>query len=155
MSQLITKKGFQKLQNEILQLKSVERPKVIKSIAEARDLGDLKENSEYHSAKDHQGMIEAKISNLEISSSNFIVFDSANINENIVHFSATVTIENADNKKITSYKIVSEYEADLENGLISIQSPVAKSLLNKHIGEEVEIKTPRKDIQYKILNIKY
>jgi transcription elongation factor GreA len=152
---LITKNGYDKLRTQISYLKNVERQQVIEAIATARDLGDLKENAEYHSAKDKQGLIEAKIANLELIFSESEIFDDNKVDNDIVHFSATVKIENKTNKSKKTYKIVSEYESDLENGLISIDSPVACSLLSSRRGDDVVIKTPRGEVEYKVLDIKY
>jgi len=152
---LITKDGYQKLQDEISHLKNTERKEVIDSIASARELGDLKENSEYHAAKDKQGLLEAKIANLEVILSESKVFNSDNADDSLVDFGATVSIRNRSDKKTRNYRIVSEYEADLDNGLISIDSPVARSLLQCRKGEDVTISTPRGDVQYEILDIKY
>ena len=152
---LITKNGYDKLRNEISHLKNVERQQIIDDIATARELGDLKENAEYHSAKDKQGLVEAKIANLESILSESKVFETDKIDNNTVDFGATVTIKNKNNKNTKTYKIISEYEADLENGLISIDSPVARSLLHCSKGADVSITTPKGKVQYKILDIKY
>jgi transcription elongation factor GreA len=152
---LITKNGYNKLQAEISHLKSVERLQIIEAIATARELGDLKENAEYHSAKDKQGLIEAKIASLESSLSGSQVFNPDKNDSSVVGFSATVTIKNKENQRTKTYKIVNEYEADLDSGLISVDSPVARSLLRCRQGEDVIINTPKGKVQYKILNIKY
>lgn len=152
---LITKDGFIKLKTEINNLKTIERPKIIKAIEVARELGDLKENAEYHASREKQGMIEAMIANLEDKLARAEVVDIELISGNAVRFGATVKLQNTDNDKITTYKIVSEYEADIDNGLISNVSPVARALMGKEVGDEVEIKTPGGVLIYEILEIKF
>ncbi len=151
----ITKSGYEKLKLEIDQLKNVERPNIIKQIAEARELGDLRENAEYHSAKDRQGFIEAQIADLEEKFSRAEVVDIAKLSGSKVQFGATVSLENSDNGKKVSYKIVSEFEANIDDGLISSISPVARALIGKEVGDEVEIQTPGGIINYEILELKF
>ncbi len=151
----ITKQGYQKLKAEIDILKNVERPKVIKQIAEAREHGDLKENAEYHSAKDKQGFIEAQISDLEEKFLRAEVIDVSKLSGEKIQFGATVKLENLDSEKKVTYKIVSEFEANIDDGLISSVSPVARALLGKKIGDEVEIQTPGGVINYEILEVKF
>ncbi|MCE3255041.1 MAG: greA [Rickettsiaceae bacterium] len=150
---LITKEGIEKLRAEVKHLKEVERPNIIKAVATARELGDLKENAEYHSAREKQGMIEATISNLEDKLARSEVVDVASLSGDLVRFGATVKLENADNGKKVVYKIVSEYEADIDSGLISNVSPVAMALMGKQVGDEIEIKTPGGVVDYEILEI--
>ena len=150
---LITKPGFEKLKAEIEQLKNIERPKIIQAVATARELGDLKENAEYHTAKDRQGMVEATIANLEDKFARAQIVDIDSLSGNIVRFGATIELENVENGKKFSYKIVSEYEADIENGLISDTSPVSSALMGRQVGDQVEIITPGGVIDYEILTI--
>lgn len=152
---LITKQGYDALKSEIDNLKNIERPKIIKQIAEARELGDLKENAEYHSAKDKQGLIEAQIADLESKFLVAEVVDVAKLSGSVVQFGTTLELENLDNEKIVKYKIVSEFEADIDQGLISNTSPVAKALLGKEEGDEVEIRTPGGVTSYEILKISF
>ena len=152
---LITKEGFEKLKVEINNLKNVERPNIIEAVATARELGDLKENAEYHSAKDKQGMIEAMIANYEDKISRAQVVDVASLSGNKVRFGATVKLENGDNGQIVTYKIVSEYEADIDNGLISDVSPVARALMGKEVGDDVEIRTPGGVVDYEVLAVEF
>lgn len=152
---LITKEGHTKLKAEIDRLKNVERPNIIKAVAAARELGDLKENAEYHGAREKQGMIEAMISNLEDKYARSEIVDVASLSGSAIRFGATVKLENTNNGKIVTYKIVSEYEANIDSGLISNTSPVAKSLMGKEVGEELEIKTPGGNIDYEILEISF
>ena len=151
----ITSSGYQKLKELIENLKNVERPNIIKQIAAARELGDLKENAEYHSARDKQGFVEAQIADLEEKFLRAEVIDISKLSGDKVKFGATVKLENLDSQKQVIYKIVSEFEADIENGLISSMSPVARALIGKEIGDEVEIKTPGGIINYEILEIKF
>ncbi len=152
---LITKEGYNKLKAEIDHLKNVARPNIIQAVATARELGDLKENAEYHSSREKQSMIEAMISNFEDKLARAELVDVSSLSGNIVRFGATVKLENSDNGKIVIYKIVSEYEADIESGLISNTSPVAKALMGKEIGDQVEIKTPGGNVDYEILEISF
>ncbi len=151
----ITKSGYEKLKAEIDKLKNIERPNIIKQIAAARELGDLRENAEYHSAKDRQGFIEAQIADFEDKFSRAEVIDIAKLSVSKVQFGATVTLENLDNEKKVTYKIVSEFEANIDDGLISSISPVARALIGKEIGDDVEIKTPSGVVNYEILDVKF
>jgi len=151
----ITTEGYKSLKKEIENMKNVQRPKVIKQIAEAREHGDLKENAEYHAAKDKQGFIEAQLSDLEPKFLLSEVVDVKNLSGDIVQFGTTVELENLDNEKIVKYKIVSEFESDIDKGLISNSSPVAQALLRKKEGDEVEIRTPGGVSTYEILKITF
>jgi len=151
----ITKQGYERLKAEVGNLKNVERPNIIKQIAAARELGDLKENAEYHTAKDRQGFIEAQIADLEDKFLRAEVIDIEKLSGDKIKFGATVKLEDLDNGKKVSYKIVSDFEANIDDGLISSISPVARALINKEVGDEVEIKTPGGMINYEILEIKF
>jgi transcription elongation factor GreA len=151
----ITKEGFAKLRAEIENLKNIERPKVINQIATARELGDLKENAEYHAAREKQGMIEAMLVDLEGKFSRAEVIDISTLSGDKVKFGATVTLENLDNSRKVTYKIVSEFEADIDQGLISSTSPVARSLMGKAVGDDVEIITPGGEVSYEVLEVKF
>ena len=154
----ITKKGMAALNEELLHLKTKDRPSIIAAIAEAREHGDLKENAEYHAAKDKQGLIEARILMLENIQSHAQVIDPSTFthasNEKIL-FGAIVTLENVDNQSIQTYQIVGEYEADINAQKISISSPIARALIGKCIDEEVEVNTPSGKHCYAINAIKY
>ncbi len=152
---LITKEGLEKLRTEISDLKNVQRPAIIEAVAEARDHGDLKENAEYHAAREKQGMIEALISDYEDKLARAKEIDISSFSGPTIRFGAKVKLENLDNGKIVSYQIVSEYEANIDLGLISDQSPVAKALLGKEEGDDLEIKTPGGNIDYEILEVKF
>lgn len=151
----ITKEGYQKLKTQIDNLKNIERPKIIKQIAEAREHGDLKENAEYHSAKDKQGFVEAQLADLEAKFLNSEIVDVSKLTGTKVQFGAVVELENLDNGNIVNYKIVSDFEADIDKGLISIGSPVAKALIAKEKGDEVEIRAPGGIINYEILKVSF
>jgi transcription elongation factor GreA len=151
----ITKEGYQRLRSEIDNLKNVERPKIITQISTARELGDLRENSEYHSAKDRQGFIEAQLADLEEKMNRAEVIDVSKLSGGKVKFGATVTLENLDNSKKVKYKIVSEFDANIDEGLISSISPVARALIDKEAGEEVEIQAPVGIINYEILKVDF
>jgi transcription elongation factor GreA len=149
----ITEPGYKRLKVEVENLKNVERPNIIKQIAAARELGDLKENAEYHTAKDRQGFIEAQLADLEEKLSRVEVVDVAKIVSDKILFGATVKLEDLNSGKKISYKIVSEFEANIDDGLISSGSPVARALLGKKINDEVEVITPGGVINYEILDI--
>ncbi len=149
----ITKEGFAKLQDTLKDLKEVQRPKIIKAIADAREHGDLKENAEYHAAKDKQGFVEAQIADYESKYNSAEVIDVATLDGDIVVFGSTVELEDLDDEKIRQYKIVSEFEADIDQGMISDASPVARKLIGKKVGDEVEIKVPKGLANYEIINL--
>jgi transcription elongation factor GreA len=150
---LITENGYKQLKTTLENLKNNERPKVIQQIATARELGDLRENAEYHSAKEKQGFIEAQIADYEDKLNRSEVVYINKLTGNKVVFGATVLLDNG--KKEISYQIVSDFEANLDLGLISSNSPVARALLGKEIGDEIEINTPGGIVFYEILAIKF
>lgn len=150
----MTVAGEQALQNELEQLKKVERPAVIEAIAEARAHGDLKENAEYHAAREKQGFIEARIADIEGKLSNAVVIDVTKLPKTgKVVFGTTVDLEH-DGKK-TTYQLVGEDEADIHQGKISVTSPVARALIGKEEGDEVTIKTPSGEVTYLIDAVRY
>lgn len=151
----ITAQGYEALKKELDHLKNSERPQIIEQIAQARDHGDLKENAEYHSAREKQGIIEAQIIDLEDKFSRSEIINIANLSGDKVIFGATVTLEDVDNNKIVKYKIVSDYESDIDQGMISIKSPVASAILNKNKGDEVEIRTPGGIVSYEITKVEF
>ena len=151
----ITKDGFARIQEELNNLKAVERPTVIKAIAEAREHGDLKENAEYHAAREKQSFIEGRIVDLEDKVARAQIVDPSEIKDDNVRFAATVTLFDLDSEAELSYKIVSEYEADLNNNLISITSPIARGLIGKTEGDGVEIVTPKGKKEYEIVKVEY
>lgn len=152
----MTKVGFDQLTNELENLKRVKRPEVVKAIAEARAHGDLKENAEYHAAKEQQGMIEARIKKLESDLSHSQVIDvTALPPDNRVVFGSTVELVNVDTDQKVRYQIVGEGEADLKLGKISYLSPIAKGIIGKSEGTEVEIQTPNGLLMFEILKVYY
>ncbi|MFC1659042.1 transcription elongation factor GreA [Pseudomonadota bacterium] len=152
---LITNEGCEKLKNEIKHLKEVERPKVIEAIASAREMGDLSENAEYHSARERQGHLEATIIKLEDKLARSEVVDISRLSGKKVQFGATVVLQDINTEKKVTYKIVSEYEANIDDGLISLSSPVAKAVTGKDEGDEVEINTPGGTKDYEILKVEF
>ena len=151
----ITNIGFEKLEEELKILKSVERPTVIKSIAEARDHGDLSENAEYHAAKEKQSFIEGRIADLENKISRAEIIITKKLKSNKVIFGATVTLGELGKKKQIVYQIVGTEEADVESGKISISSPLARALLGKKVDDTVEVYSPGGSKEYEVENIEF
>ncbi len=151
----ITSQGFEKLEIELKNLKSVQRPNVIKSIAEAREHGDLSENAEYHAAKEKQSFIEGRIADLENKISRAEIINTKKLKSSKIIFGATVTLGDIESKKNIIYQIVGTEEADVENGKISISSPLAKALLGKKIDETIEVYSPGGSKEYEIENIQF
>ncbi|TKS54039.1 transcription elongation factor GreA [Luteimonas yindakuii] len=152
----LTVQGAQRLRAELEQLKSVQRPAVINAIAEARAHGDLKENAEYHAAREQQGFIEGRIKQLEGELSHAQVIDVATLNAGSkIVFGAHVELEDLDNGEVTRYQIVGDLEADIKQGLIAISSPVARALIGKLEGDEVTIEAPGGTHAYEIVSVRY
>ena len=152
----ITKDGEKVIKEKLSQLKFIERPKISEAIAEARAHGDLKENAEYHAAKEQQGLVEAKINEMESALSNAQVIDVKDIPETgRVVFGSTVTLYDIDDDKEISYKIVGNLESDPDAGKISIDTPIAKGLIGKHIDDEIVIITPSKKLNYEVIDVKH
>ena len=151
--QYFTEEGLQKLKDELDHLKSVERPKIIQQIAEARDKGDLSENAEYDAAKEAQGHLEDRINKLESLYSNARVVDTSKLDISTVRLLTKVTIKNISNNMEMSYSIVPEAEADLKSKKISVSSPIGKGLLGKTVGEIAEIQIPNGVIKFEIVKI--
>ena len=150
----LSEQGFNDLKKELNHLVTVERPIIIKQIAEARDKGDLSENAEYDAAKEAQGLLEAKISKLELDLSNARILDESNVDTSTVRLLTHVTIENLENSMQMSYIIVSESEADIKAKKISSSSPIGKGLLGKKEGDVVDINVPNGTVKFKIISIK-
>ena len=148
-----TKDGLEKLKEELEHLKSVERPAISQQIAEAREKGDLSENAEYDAAKNAQGMLELKISKLENTLSNARVIDESQLEEGKVSILSTVKLKNLKNKASMTYTLVPENEANIKEGKISVSSPIAKGLLGKKQGEQVEIQVPAGMLSFEILSV--
>lgn len=151
----ISREGMNKLELELKNLKNVERVNVIKSIAEARAHGDLSENAEYHAAREKQGFIEAKIFELEDKISRAEIIDVTQVRGEEVKYGASIKLFDEDKDTEIFYKIVSEYEADVSKGLISITSPLAKALIGKKVNESLEFNTPKGIKYYQIMSVDY
>lgn len=151
----ITIEGFKKISSELHDLKTIQRPHIIVAIKEARELGDLSENAEYHAAREKQGFIEGRILELEDKIARSEVIDTTKLSCDTVKFGATVQIKDLETDAKSTYKIVGEYEADLEQGMVSIVSPIARALIGKHAGDIIEVSTPRGIIEYEVLAIDY
>lgn len=149
----ITKEGYQKIKAELERLKSVERRAVVEAIKEARGHGDLSENAEYDAAKERQGMIEAKIAELESKMGKFEIIETDNLTTDKVVFGVYVEIENVENNEIKKYRIVGPDESDISRGFISVFSPIARALIGKKVGDEVVVNAPGGEIEYEIINI--
>jgi len=149
----VTEQGLEKLKKELEQLESVERPKISQQIAEARDKGDLSENAEYDAAKEAQGMLEMKISKLKDTIANSRVLDQSKLNTSSVQILNKVKIKNKKNNAVMEYTIVSESEADLKERKISINTPIAKGLLGKKVGDVAEIEVPNGKMEFEIIEI--
>jgi len=149
----VTQDTFEKMQEELHQLKAVDRPAASKAIAEAREKGDLKENAEYDAAKEAQGMLEAKIKYLEGVIANARILDESNIDFSRVSILTKVTLTNMATNKQVTYQIVSEKEASLKDGKISVTSPIGKGLLGKVVGEIAEVNVPAGILKFRVENI--
>ncbi|MDG4813500.1 transcription elongation factor GreA [Hydrogenovibrio sp. 3SP14C1] len=152
----MTKEGADALQEELQHLKKVERPAVSNAIAEAREHGDLKENAEYHAAREQQGLMEARIKQIESLLGSVQIIDVTKLNPNgKVVFGSSVTILNVETEEEVTYKIVGEEEADIKHNKISVNSPIARALIAKEEGEEITVKAPSGNIEYEIVEIQY
>ena len=150
----MTSIGFKKLRIELDNLKKVERPRIIAAIAEARAHGDLKENAEYHAAREEQGLNEARIRELEdvLGTSQVVEYKQMGVEDRVI-FGSTVTIKDIENDEIKKYQIVGDAEADIEHNTISFTTPMAHALLKKELGEFIEVHTPGGDKEFEIINI--
>jgi transcription elongation factor GreA len=152
----MTLRGAEALRNELKRLKSEDRPRVIKAIAEARSHGDLSENAEYHAAREQQGFIEGRIGEIEAKLSTAEIIDPTSItNTGKVIFGVTVDLEDQDDGKAISYQIVGEDEADIKLGRISITSPIARALVGKSAGDVVDVAAPGGTHSYEVVNVRY
>jgi transcription elongation factor GreA len=151
----MTLKGFESLQEELRRLKNLERPQIVEAIAAARALGDLSENAEYHAAKDRQGIVEARIAVLEDKVSKAAIVDVSKIVSDSVKFGATVEIEDHDSGVVTRFQIVGSDEANIKAGLLPITSPIARALIGKRKGNDIEVSTPGGTKGYTILKLEY
>jgi transcription elongation factor GreA len=151
----ITSTGFVRLEEELKDLKTVQRPLISKEIAAAREHGDLKENAEYHAAREKQSFIEGRVIELEDKVARAEVIDITKLSGDTVKFGATVTVLDDDTEQEATYQIVGEYEADIEKNLISLISPLARSLIGKAVDDYVEVTTPKGTKGYEILSVEY
>lgn len=150
----MTRAGHAALDQELKALKSVERPAVIRAIAEAREHGDLSENAEYHAARERQSFVEGRIRELEATLSRAEVIDTAALS-GAIKFGATVTLVDEDTEEERTYQIVGEAEADIERGLLNIRSPLARALIGKEAGDSVDVRTPGGEKSYEVVSIRY
>ncbi len=152
----LTVNGANKLREELEELKTVVRPRIIAAIAEAREHGDLKENAEYHAAREQQSFAEGRIAEIEgkLSNANIIDVKQMDANGKVV-FGATVEIEDLDSENVVTYQIVGEDEANIKEGRISVGSPIARALIGKEVEDVVEVKAPGGNKEYEILSIEY
>ncbi|MBN7821373.1 transcription elongation factor GreA [Bowmanella sp. Y26] len=152
----MTAKGAQMLREELNHLKSVKRPQIIQAIAEAREHGDLKENAEYHAAREQQGFCEGRIQDIEAKLSVAQIIDVTKMaNNGKVIFGATVALLNLDTESEITYRIVGDDEADIKNNLISVNSPIARGLIGKSLDDVVQIQTPAGVVEYEIIEVEY
>ena len=150
----MTRVGHVALDAELKVLKSIERPAVIRAIAEAREHGDLSENAEYHAAREKQSFIEGRVKELEALLSLAEVFDPAKLS-GAIKFGATVTLVDEDTDEHRTFQIVGEQEADIEKGLLNIRSPLARALIGKNEGDSIEVKTPGGQRSYEVLRVQF
>jgi len=151
----MTRLGAERLEEELRNLKGVERPAIIKAIAEAREHGDLSENAEYHAARERQSFIEGRIQELEDKISRAEVIDVSALDGKVVKFGAMVTLLDDDTEEKVNYQIVGEDEADIKNGRLSITSPLARALIGKTIKDVVEVSTPKGGKSYEIVKVAF
>tara|TARA_B100000700_G_scaffold158955_1_gene176161 strand:- start:207 stop:686 length:480 start_codon:yes stop_codon:yes gene_type:complete len=151
----MTRQGLDSLEEEFRRLRNEERPAVIKAIAAAREHGDLSENAEYHAARERQSFIEGRLAELEDVISRADVIDVSKLSGDIVRFGASVIVVDEDTDEEIAYQIVGAHEADLENGLLSVTSPLARAMIGKTIGDSVEVNTPRGPKGYEISDVKF
>lgn len=151
----MTRAGFERLEEDLKKLKGVERPAIVKAIAEAREHGDLSENAEYHAAREKQSFIEGRILELEDKISRAEVIDTARLEGTIVKFGATVTLVDDDTGEKVVYQIVGEDEADIKSGRLSVTAPLARALIGKSVKDVVEVTTPKGSKSYEIVAIAF
>ncbi|MDA1099901.1 MAG: transcription elongation factor GreA [Proteobacteria bacterium] len=151
----MTRTGFTRMEEELKRLKSVERPSIIQSLEEARAHGDLSENAEYHAAKERQAFTESRIADLESKISRAQIIDTSSLAGATVKFGATVTVVDEDDDAKLKFQIVGEDEADIKAQRLSVQSPLARALIGKQVGDEVEVTTPSGGKFYELLEVKY
>lgn len=151
----MTAEGHAAMMDEVKHLKSVERPRIIKAIEEARSHGDLSENAEYHAAKEQQGWTEARVAELEDKLSRAEIIDISKLSGDVVMFGAKVTLIDEETDEKTAYQIVGEFEADVKKGKISVSSPIARAIIGKRKGDSVEVNTPGGGKSYEIAKVSW
>ncbi len=151
----MTLDGYERLEEELKRLKSVERPAIIKAIATAREHGDLSENAEYHAAKERQSFNEGRISEIESRIANADIIDVSKLSGKVVKFGANVKLADDDTDEESSYQIVGEHEADIKEGRLSVTSPLARALISKTVGDAVEVVTPGGSKGYEIIDVRF
>ncbi|SRR5579862_1215533 len=151
----MTSTGFNRLQEELKRLKSIDRPAIIRAISEAREQGDIAENAEYHAARERQGFIEGRVMELEDKIARAEVIDVSKLSGKAVKFGATVSLEDEETEEKVNYQIVGEDEADISKGRLSVTSPLARALIGKTIGDSVEVSTPRGAHSYEIVKVQF
>ncbi len=151
----MTASGLASMQEELKQLKNVARPEVIRSIAEAREHGDLSENAEYHAARERQSFIEGRVAELEDKMARAEVIDVSKLSGKSVMFGATVTIVDEDTEEKLKYQLVGEWESDVKAGRLAINAPLARALVGKAVGDSVEVSTPKGEKSYEIVKVRY
>jgi transcription elongation factor GreA len=150
----MTPRGAQTLREELARLKE-ERPKISREIGVAREHGDLSENAEYHAAKERQGMVEARIKDIEDKLARSEIIDPAKLSGNKVSFGATVELSNIDTEESVTYQIVGAEESNVAEGLISISAPLARALIGRQVGDEVQLKLPAGDRHYEVVDVRF
>ena len=151
----MTLDGFERLEEELKRLKTVERPEIIKAIATAREHGDLSENAESHAAKERQSFNEGRISEIENKIANAEIIDVSKLSGKIVKFGAKIKLTDEDTDEDSAYQIVGEHEADINNGFLSINAPLARALIGKTVGDSVEVVTPKGSKGYEIIKVSF
>ncbi len=151
----MTQKGKQRLLDDLRRLRSVERPKIVREIEEARDHGDLSENAEFHAAKEKQSLLEAQISEIEDTLARAQVIDVSKLSGDKIVFGATVTLADVDSGDEVVYQIVGDHEAEPKNGKISVSSPIARSIIGKNVGDEVQVQIPTGTRNIEILDVDF
>jgi len=151
----MTADGYSRLQEELKRLKSIDRPAIIRQIAEARDHGDISENAEYHAARERQGFIEGRVMELEDKIARAEIIDVSKLSGKAVKFGATVTLEDEETGEKIVYQIVGEDEADISHGRLSVTSPLARALIGKVVGDSVEVSTPRGSKSYEVVKVAF
>ena len=151
----ITVSGLQNLKAELEDLKNIQRPKIVEAIAEARSHGDLKENAEYHAAREKQSFIEGRVAEIESTIAQAEIIDVSKLSGTVVKFGATVSIVNLDDNKDSKYQLVGEVEADIEQKKISVTSPIARALIGKKKGDYIEVSTPKGVTSYEIKSVRF